>query len=107
MWSAPNFGGADVALDRAGYPVVLGGVTADVYATKLHPTGQGSGLWSIYINAEASVTAYALAIDSSGNLVAVWQSTDSLGDTVGSDWDIFVSHSTDNGSTWTWNSWAM
>jgi len=38
--------------------------------------------------------------DGAGNWVAVWQSYDTLGGTVGSDYDIFVSRSTNNGSTW-------
>jgi lipid-binding SYLF domain-containing protein len=36
-----------------------------------------------------------------GTWVAVWRSTDWLGDTIGTDWDILVAHSTDDGGTWT------
>jgi hypothetical protein len=39
--------------------------------------------------------------DGEGNWVAVWRSNDSLGGTIGIDQDIFVSHSTDAGGTWT------
>jgi hypothetical protein len=39
--------------------------------------------------------------DGAGNWVAVWQSTDSLGGTIGTDYDIFVSRSVDAGGTWT------
>ncbi|MBI4557822.1 MAG: carboxypeptidase regulatory-like domain-containing protein [Candidatus Hydrogenedentes bacterium] len=39
--------------------------------------------------------------DGAGNWVAVWQSNDSLGGTIGTDQDILVSRSTDNGATWT------
>jgi len=39
--------------------------------------------------------------DGGGNWVAVWFSTDSLGGTIGTDWDILVARSTDNGATWT------
>ena len=36
-----------------------------------------------------------------GSWVAVWFSDDTLGGTIGSDGDIFVAASTDNGATWT------
>jgi hypothetical protein len=36
-----------------------------------------------------------------GAWAAVWVSDDSLGDTIGTDWDILVAHSTDDGVTWT------
>jgi hypothetical protein len=39
--------------------------------------------------------------DGAGNWVAAWMSTDSLGDTIGADWDILVSRSTNNGASWT------
>ena len=39
--------------------------------------------------------------DAAGNWVAVWESADSLGGTIGTDWDILVSRSTDAGATWT------
>ncbi len=39
--------------------------------------------------------------DGAGNWLAVWRSSDSLGGTIGTDRDILVSRSTDNGSTWT------
>lgn len=38
--------------------------------------------------------------DGFGNWVAVWYSRDTLGGTIGSDQDIFVSRSADNGVTW-------
>jgi PKD repeat protein len=38
--------------------------------------------------------------DGAGNWVAVWESTDALGDTIGADSDILVSLSADNGATW-------
>ncbi len=40
-----------------------------------------------------------VATDGSGNWVAVWDSTDSLGGTIGADGDILVARSTDNGAT--------
>ncbi len=39
--------------------------------------------------------------DGAGNWVAVWNSTDSLGGTIGTDWDILVALSSDNCLTWT------
>ena len=39
--------------------------------------------------------------DGAGNWVAVWQSNDSLGSTIGSDFDILVARSSDAGATWT------
>jgi hypothetical protein len=42
-----------------------------------------------------------LATDGAGNWVAVWYSNDSLGETIGTDYDILVSCSTDAGVTWT------
>ena len=45
-------------------------------------------------------TNLQLATDAAGNWVAVWQSNDTLDDTVGGDLDIFVSTSSDGGLTW-------
>jgi len=42
-----------------------------------------------------------LATDGSGNWLAVWQTYDSLGGTIGTDADILVARSTDHGATWT------
>lgn len=39
--------------------------------------------------------------DEAGNWVAVWASLDDLHGTIGDDWDILFSHSTDNGLSWT------
>jgi hypothetical protein len=39
--------------------------------------------------------------DGAGNWVAVWQSDDSLGGTIGADSDILIARSTDSGATWT------
>ena len=39
--------------------------------------------------------------DGAGNWVAIWRSNDALGNTIGSDYDILVARSTDNGATWT------
>ncbi len=42
-----------------------------------------------------------VATDGFGNWVAIWSSTDSLGGTIGTDYDILVARSIDNGATWT------
>ena len=39
--------------------------------------------------------------DGAGSWVAVWFSSDTLGSTIGIDWDILVARSSDNGATWT------
>jgi len=39
--------------------------------------------------------------DGAGHWVAVWQSNDTLGGTIGTDMDILMARSTDNGVTWT------
>jgi hypothetical protein len=60
----------------------------------------------------APLTAYAsiddsydqspqLTTDSAGHWVAVWFSSESLGGTIGTEMDILVARSTDNGQTWT------
>jgi hypothetical protein len=41
-----------------------------------------------------------VATDGSGTWVAVWSSTDTLGGTIGTDWDVLVARSTDNGAKW-------
>ncbi|MBI4556142.1 MAG: carboxypeptidase regulatory-like domain-containing protein [Candidatus Hydrogenedentes bacterium] len=42
-----------------------------------------------------------VATDKAGSWVVVWQSSDSLGGTIGSDYDILAARSSDNGATWT------
>ncbi|CAM2070472.1 Exo-alpha-sialidase [Sulfidibacter corallicola] len=42
-----------------------------------------------------------IASDGAGNWVAVWHSTENLGAAIGTDLDILVSRSEDNGATWT------
>jgi Neuraminidase (sialidase) len=42
----------------------------------------------------------ALSTDGAGNWVAVWYSLETFGGTIGSDYDILVSRSSDNGATW-------
>src|ERR1041385_1807320 len=42
-----------------------------------------------------------IATDGHGMWIVVWESTENLGGTIGTDRDIFFSRSTDNGQTWT------
>ena len=42
-----------------------------------------------------------VATDGSGNWVAVWHSNDTLGNTIGTDYDILVARSVNNGASWT------
>lgn len=42
-----------------------------------------------------------LVTDGAGNWIVAWNSDDTLGATIGSDWDILMARSTDNGATWT------
>jgi cysteine-rich repeat protein len=41
-----------------------------------------------------------IATDRTGNWMAVWSSTEDLGGTIGSDYDVFFALSADNGATW-------
>ncbi|NIU61853.1 MAG: hypothetical protein GWN66_11330, partial [Pseudomonas stutzeri] len=43
----------------------------------------------------------SVATDGAGNWVAVWTSAEDLGGTIGTDKDILVSRSSDDGATWT------
>jgi len=57
----------------------------------------------LYTNAGANTgndEAPRVATDRDGNWVAVWQSTDTVDGTIGTDWDILTAHSSDDGATW-------
>jgi len=41
-----------------------------------------------------------VATDGAGHWVAVWHSSDTLGERIGKDWDVLVARSVDNGKTW-------
>ena len=62
--------------------------SAPVFLNTNAPTDLGSDTWP------------RLSTDAAGNWIAIWQSRDSLGDTIGIDEDILVARSTDNGSSW-------
>ena len=87
-----------------------------------HDTGDGSGTdddlyvarsldagahWSnpVILNANAATPNAgdydaAIATDGQGHWVVVWSSDDSLGNTIGGDYDILVARSVDNGANW-------
>ncbi len=48
-----------------------------------------------------SAASPSVATDGHGNWVVAWNSADSLGNTIGTEGDILVSRSTDNGASWT------
>ncbi|MEK7795270.1 MAG: sialidase family protein, partial [Candidatus Hydrogenedentota bacterium] len=51
---------------------------------------------------DSGFDAYSqVTTDGAGNWIAVWGSTDTLGGTIGTDYDTLVSRSTNNGATWT------
>ena len=69
--------------------------------SRAQPFGFGS---SAALNSNASTDSGddiepRVTTDGSGNWLAVWESADTLGATVGSDDDIFVAVSTNNGAT--------
>lgn len=43
----------------------------------------------------------SIVTDGSGNWIATWDGNNAAGGTVGSEYDIFIAHSADNGATWT------
>ncbi len=104
-----------VATDRAGNWVAVwqstdtvGGTIGTDWDVLTAYSSDDGATWStpIPLNANAATdggddVAPQVATNATGNWVAVWQSTDSLGGTIGTDEDILVSRSMDNGATWT------
>ncbi len=103
-----------VTTDRQGHWVTvwysndtLGGTTgtdSDIHFARSVDNGAN---WSLVapLNTNAATdtgddSEPRVATDEQGNWVAVWTSDDDLGDTIGTDYDIFMARSKDNGATW-------
>jgi hypothetical protein len=92
VWSSTDTLGGTIGTDSD----ILVAQSSDAGATWTSPVALNS-------NAGADISADhypAVATDGAGNWLTVWGSTDDLGDTIGTDWDILVSRSTDAGATW-------
>lgn len=104
----------DIATDRLGHWVVvwhssdtLGntiGTDTDILVARSSDNG---ATWtnSAPLNSYAAVDASTdvsprIASDGNGHWVVVWNSNDPLGNTIGSDLDILVARSVDNGTNW-------
>ena len=87
--SAPLGPDADILVARS----TDGGVTwTDPAALNTNAATDGNGVHDTWPQ---------LTTDGQGSWVAVWQSSNSLGDTIGTDFDILLARSTDGGVTWT------
>lgn len=63
-----------------------------------------SGVTTLNSNASTDIgldTNATVATDNAGNWIAVWETNDPFGNTVGTDYDIFVARSTNSGQSWT------
>src|ERR1043165_3431020 len=82
------------------------GTDMDVFTSRSSDRGV-TGTAPIVLNTTAAGDGAALdrfpsvTTDGAGNWIAVWESSNSLGGTIGTDVDILFSRSTDNGATWT------
>ena len=85
----------------------LGGTIGTDYDILVSRSTNNGATWTApaALNTNAATDSGAthpqVTTDGTGNWVAVWQSTDTLGGTIGTDGDILVSRSTNNGATWT------
>ena len=86
----------------------LGGTIGTDYDIFVSRSTDAGGTWTAPapLNTNAGTdtggdTNPQLSTDETGNWVVVWRSNDTLGGTIGSDYDILVSRSADAGATWT------
>ena len=92
-----------LAVWQSGDP--LGGTDPDLLCAR---SVDGGATWTIpqSLNTNAAADsgrdlAPHVATDGAGTWLAVWQSDDSLGGTIGTDYDVLFARSTDGGATWT------
>ena len=85
----------------------LGGVIGSDFDILVSRSSNNGDAWTApaALNTNAAMDSGSdafpqVSTDGAGTWIAVWQSNDTLGGTIGSDFDILVSHSTNNGSTW-------
>ncbi len=114
--AAADFGedySPNIATDGAGNWVTvwesndtLGGIGEDNDIMVARSTDNGAS-WSAPATLNTNAAADSgedndpqLTTDGAGNWIVVWQSTDSLGATIGTDADVLVARSTDNGASW-------
>jgi hypothetical protein len=108
-------GGSQVTTDGLGHWVAvwesnenLGGTIGTDFDILVSRSTNNGATWTAVaaLNTNAATdlggdSAPQVTTDGAGHWVAVWKSNDSLGGTIGTDNDILVSRSTDNGATWT------
>ncbi len=125
-WSAPAPLNANAATDAGGdaYPEVACDTNGNCVTVWHHDGAAGDATgtdrdilvarsidnganWSLPIPVKSNATtdddddSYpSIATDGVGNWVAAWESSDSLGGTIGDDYDILVARSIDNGAHW-------
>lgn len=94
---------ADLATDKAGNWVAVWYVSDTGLITAAHSADNGA-TWSAPIAVspvDDSDEAPQIATDGAGKWVVVWRSANTLGDTIGADYDILYARSTNNGQSWT------
>jgi len=106
---------AEITTDRAGNWVAvwfsndsLGGTIGADYDILVARSTDNGATWtaSAALNTNAASdsgddASPQVTTDRAGNWVAAWTSNDSLGESVGTDYDVVIARSTDNGATWT------
>jgi len=86
----------------------LGGTIGTDWDTLVARSTDNGATWTapVALNTNATTDSGTdrqsqVATDGGGNWMAVWESNDDLGGTIGTDYDILVARSTNNGATWT------